>query len=255
MDLITFELHGKFAHFRKYYGNNTALSYALPPRTTITGIIAAILGRERDTYYREVASDRLRIGVGIVNPIKKTFHRLNNLKIKGNSDFRGKLGPVQTPYEMITPWDLRKGSVIYRLFLSAYEAGGDLLNEILYRLESTGSIYNLSLGAAFCHAQVFNAQRHTQGDWQTIQANDEAIHLYSAVPIHLTNAIMIEDHRIVIEEEMLPGEFLDNYDRELKSIHKVLFSTSGHPLFVKITGLYHTCKIGTSQQNFTFLEG
>lgn len=254
MDLITFELHGKFAHFRKYYGNNTALSYALPPRTTITGIIAAILGRERDTYYREMASDRLRIGVGIVNPIKKTFHRLNNLMIKGNSDFRGRLGPVQTPYEMITPWDLRKGFVSYRLFLSAYEAGGDLLNEILYCLEIDGSTYNLSLGAAFCHAQVCNVQRHTPGDWQTIQANDEAIHLSSAVPIHLINAIMVEDYRIVVEEEMLPGEFIDDHDRELKSIHKVLFSTSGYPSFVKITGLYHTCKIGTRQENFTFLE-
>lgn len=254
MDLVTLELQGKFAHFRKYYGNNTALSYALPPRTTITGIIAAILGRERDTYYREMASDRLRIGVGINSPIKKTFHRLNNLKIIGNSDFRGRMGPVQTPYEIITPWNLRKGMVNYRIFISAYEVGQELLNEILSRLETTNSIYNLSLGAAFCHAHACNVIRHTSDQWQTYEANRQEVLLSSAVPIHLINTIMMNDHRMVIEEEMLPGEFTDDKDRELKSIHKVLFSTSGHPLSLKISGLYHSCKIAGRIEYFTFLE-
>lgn len=254
MDLITLELQGKFAHFRKYYGNNTALSYALPPRTTLTGIFAALLGRERDSYYREMATSSLRIGVGIKNPVKKSFHRLNNLMIKGAGDFRGRLGPVQTPYEMVTPWDLRTGSVAYRVFLSAYEPGATLLDEISERLGSKEYTFNLSLGPAFCHAQVAGVQRYDSGNWHSKEVNEEPLELSSAVPIDLVDEIIPGNGRVVIEEEMLPGEFLDDYDRELKSLHKVLFTTSGHPLSVKFTGMYHSFEIGDGHQNFVFLE-
>ena len=254
MELITLELQGKFAHFRKYYGNNTALSYALPPRTTLMGLLAALLGRERDSYYREMAADSLRIGVGIVQPIKKSFHRLNNLMIKGSSDFRGRLGPVQTPYEMVTPWDLRRGVVSYRVFLSAYDAGEPLLREIGQRLEEGASTYNLSLGAAFCHAQVVDVKRYAAGSWHTLEAQNSPLKLVSAVPIHLVKAILAFNEDVMIEEEMLPAEFVDDYNRELKSLHKVLFTTSGHPLHVKLTGQYHALGTGSEQLNFTFLE-
>jgi hypothetical protein len=40
----------------------------------------------------------------------------------------------------------------------------------------------------------------------------------------------------------------------LKSLHKVLFTTSGHPLHVKLAGTYHTCETAEGRLNFTFLE-
>jgi CRISPR-associated protein Cas5h len=254
MDLITLELQGKFAHFRKYYGNNTALSYALPPRTTLAGIFAALLGRERDSYYQEMATSSLRIGVGIKYPVKKSFHRLNNLMIKGAGDFRGRLGPVQTPYEMVTPWDLRTGLVVYRVLLSAYEPGEALFAEISRRLENKEYNFNLSLGPAFCHAQVSQVQRYDSGNWHSKEVNQEPLELSSAVPINLIDEIIPGKGRVVIEEEMLPGEFLNNYDRELKSLHKVLFTTSGHPLTVKFTGTYHSFEAEEGSQSFVFLE-
>lgn len=254
MDLIILDLAGKFAHFRKYFGNNTALSYALPPRTTLMGIVASMLGRERDAYYTEMVAERLRIGVGIVNPIKKSFHRLNNLMIKGGSDFRGRQGPVQTPYEMVTPWDLRTGLVKYRLFLSATEEGESLLGEISGRLKDASFKFNLSLGPAFCHAQVEDVQWFSKEGWRSQVADDEPLELVSAVPIHLISAILPGDERTIIEEEMLPGEFIDDFNRELKSLHKVLFTTSGLPLSVRLTGRYYSFGIGEGQKNFTFLE-
>ena len=78
MEIIQFDISGKFAHFRKYYANNTALTYSLPPRTTVMGILAAILGRSRDSYYEEFSSDKILIGIAIKTPIKK--------KIKGIFD-------------------------------------------------------------------------------------------------------------------------------------------------------------------------
>lgn len=174
--------------------------------------------------------------------------------IKGAGDFRGRLGPVQTPYEMVTPWDLRTGLVVYRVFLSAYESGEALFAEIARRLEDREYNFNLSLGPAFCHAQVAGVQRYDSGKWHSKEVNEEPLELSSAVPINLIDEIIPGNWRVVIEEEMLPGEFLDDYDRELKSLHKVLFTTSGHPLSVKFTGIYHSFESGEGHQNFVFLE-
>ena len=44
---VIFDIEGKFAHFRKIYTNSSSLSYLVPPRTTVQGIIAAMLGYER----------------------------------------------------------------------------------------------------------------------------------------------------------------------------------------------------------------
>lgn len=174
--------------------------------------------------------------------------------IKGAGDFRGRLGPVQTPYEMVTPWDLRTGLVVYRVFLSAYKAGETLFAEIARRLEDKEYNFNLSLGPAFCHAQVSRVQRYDSGNWHSREVNEEPLEFSSAVPISLINEIIPSNGRVVIEEEMLPGEFLDNYDRELKSLHKVLFTTSGHPLSVTFTGMYHSFEAREGRQNFVFLE-
>lgn len=257
MELITFELQGKFAHFRKYFGNNTALSYALPPRTTLMGIFAAMLGRERDTYYREMASDRLRIGIGIVDPVKKSFHRLNNLKINSGNDFKGRQGHVQTPFEVVTPFNLRTGLVKYRVFLSAFEDGGSLFQELGSKMENNDLRYNVSLGPAFCHGQAVNFRRYTNSQWETHQGEGTEIALYSAVPIGKIDAIVSgEEKFLLIEEEMLPGDFFDEGERirELKSLHKVLFTTSGHPLRVRLNGEYHSCEVGNGRINFIFLE-
>ena len=87
MEVLSFDIEGKFAHFRKYYANNTAFTFSLPPRTTIMGIIAGAMGLEKDSYYEDFGSDNLKIGINILSLIKKSFHRLNFLMIKGDSDF------------------------------------------------------------------------------------------------------------------------------------------------------------------------
>ncbi len=251
MELITLEIQGKFAHFRKFYGNNTALSYTLPPRTTITGIFAAILGKERGSYHQDMASDRLRIGVGIVHPVKKSFHRLNNLMIKGGGDFRGRQGPVQTPFEMVTPVDLRKNFVTYKVFLSAYLPGEAIFNEIATHLLNRRRVFNISLGTAFCHAQLKRIEFFADSEWRSLEANgEEWLRLNSAVMIQQVEQIQVSGTQIVLEEEILPGEFIADNDRELKSVHKVLFSTSGHDIAVKLKGEYYQ----VADQYFTFLE-
>ena len=49
MKLVEFELSGRFAHFLRAEASASALTYAVPPRTVILGIVGAILGLPKDS--------------------------------------------------------------------------------------------------------------------------------------------------------------------------------------------------------------
>lgn len=48
MKLIAFKLQGRFGHFLRAEAGASALSYPVPPRTVIMGIIGAVLGIDKD---------------------------------------------------------------------------------------------------------------------------------------------------------------------------------------------------------------
>ena len=47
--LISFQLSGRFAHFLRAEAGASALSYPIPPRTVILGLIGAVLGLNKDS--------------------------------------------------------------------------------------------------------------------------------------------------------------------------------------------------------------
>jgi len=48
MRLLSFKCKGRFGHFLRAEGGVSALSYPVPPRTVILGVIGAVLGLEKD---------------------------------------------------------------------------------------------------------------------------------------------------------------------------------------------------------------
>lgn len=66
-EVIIFDIMGRNAHFRKFYTNSSSLSYLVPPRTVIAGLIAGLLGLpserftndEKETYYEKFKSGKL----------------------------------------------------------------------------------------------------------------------------------------------------------------------------------------------------
>src|SRR5690625_3699746 len=126
MEILSFRVSGKMGHFRKYYANNTAFTYSIPPRTTLMGIVAAAMGLPKDSYYEDFASENINFGMRVLSPLKKSFHRLNFLSVKSigdvskhwSSDLRGENGRIQTPFEIITGWDMAKNEVEYQIFIT-----------------------------------------------------------------------------------------------------------------------------------------
>jgi CRISPR-associated protein Cas5h len=257
MQVLSFDICGKFAHFRKFHANNTALSYSIPPRTTIIGIIAGILGRNKNSYYEEFSSENLKIGVSIISDIRKSFHRLNYLMIKGKDDFTGKNGRVQTPFEVITADSIRDGRVIYRIFVSDSD-GSDSKNtsDLWKHLLEYGGIYTLSLGPANFTASIENIKL-----WENVtskKVSNEYIDIHSACNSEEVSELEFLENAALkynfVEEELLPADFKSNFDRELIGMNRVLFSTRNFPLRVKLNGTCHELNNGNEIQRIQFLE-
>lgn len=253
-EIISFDIAGKLAHFRKYYANNTALSYFIPPRTSIMGMLAGMLGLPRDSYYRALASDRIRIGVRVLCPIKKTFHRLNLLKIVGDMDFRGKQGRVQTPFEMVSAHNIREGEVQYRIYISYHPEGEAIWQQLKTHLLEQKRVYASTLGLSNLAARIQRVRVFESAQIEAIQAERSAVHVHSAIPSEMVVGLDGEMGKIWMEEELFPLDFCDDYNRELSKMQRLLFSLNEAPLPLVITGNYYTIRHEEEIEQICFIE-
>lgn len=73
MDVLSFRWSAKYGHFLRAEANVNALTYPAPPRTVVLGLLAAILGREKDALATELADAK----VAVSGPIPARFwHRV-----------------------------------------------------------------------------------------------------------------------------------------------------------------------------------
>lgn len=157
MRIITWKLHGKMAHFRKFYSNSTSLSYYIPPVITVKGFLAGLLGLERDSYYLRFSNESCKIAVGIGSRIKKTTQTMNLLKVESpknlNGSYKGKYTHVQNYTEWVVPQNISTGDVCYRL--AVWHKDADIMEKIEKCLCQTDNVYlsrgiSAALGSAQC---------------------------------------------------------------------------------------------------------
>lgn len=258
MEILQIDIGGNMAHFRKYYANNTAMSFCLPPRTTVMGMLAACMGLPKESYHQSLASENIRIGIRLLTPIKKQFHRLNFLKITGKNDFDGRQGRIQTPFEVVSGWNIGKDEVIYRIYISPHKGGIDTFEQLKKAIIQNQKVYALCLGVANFTAYVKSFHLFHADTIQAKVAENE-MDIHSAIPSKVVralnfNKLLPSGHFQSLEEEMSPQDFVSNNSREVRKMCTLLSSTSGHPLSVKLTCDFYQLTHLTEVQNILFLE-
>jgi len=265
MEILCFKISGKFAHFRKYYANNTAFSFTIPPRTSLMGMVAAVLGLERDSYYERFASENIRFGVRVLSPLKKSFHRLNLLSIKSlgdmskkfSSDFRGEGGRIQTPFEVVTGLDISTDMIVYQVFIAANENGETEFDAIKEGFLKKEPVFNISLGTANFTASISDIQMVTAEESKPDDLKD-FLFIHSSVPSEHISELKFSkedfDTYNFIEEDMMPGDFVANQNREVRKMNRVVFSTTLNPIRVKLNKPFSKITLNGEQLNIQFMD-
>jgi len=145
-EILIFDLKGRLAHFRKYFTNSSSLSYTFPPRTVISGLVAGLLGYERDSYYEKLSDSHCKIALALKTPVRKMMQTMNyrnsnkKFSIEDLLSDNPDIEPAQIPLEIICPVD--DSEISYRIYISCASIHEKLKN----RLEQKLFVYPAYLG-------------------------------------------------------------------------------------------------------------
>ena len=143
--LLAFDIWGDYAYFRRGYTSTSTITFPFPSRTTISGLIAGILGLEKDSYHDIFNEECSKIGLRILNPIKKLNINLNYINTKKSLV----LSEIQTDPRVQVQADFLK-DVKYRIYVSLDNR--NLMEELFLNLNEHKSVYTPCLGISECIA-------------------------------------------------------------------------------------------------------
>ncbi|WP_309221887.1 type I-B CRISPR-associated protein Cas5b [Halorussus sp. MSC15.2] len=182
-------VRGDWAHFRRIDRTVTKQTYRLPPRTTVAGLLAAIVGVGRDEYYDvfdpavsavgiEAVGDlrtmtQPSLGVG-TNP-KETFGTVGKTRGKGISvSF-----PDTTDNRQIHSYEYIVDPA-YRLYIAVEDEA--FHTALKHHLERGTSHYPPSLGLSELLARVETPESGVEHDVTAVSTDDETVTVDSAIP-------------------------------------------------------------------------
>ncbi|RMD02174.1 type I-B CRISPR-associated protein Cas5 [Clostridium autoethanogenum] len=240
MDLLILKVKGKFAHFRKFYTNSSSLSYSVPPRTTVIGLIAAVLGYERDSYYELFSRDNFNVSIKKDSCIRKIMQSVNYIKATSPKSIFQPKDHTQIPVEILTGDD----GIKYTIYINC--GNKNLMNELEYRIKNNKYVYSPYLGAApfnctfqFCHR--FDVQPGKSKKLVQIST------LINSKYIATGSIDIFENDNLKLLKERMPVEFLK--DREVGDMASYIYDENGHPLKLKL----NTEFIKLKDENIVFM--
>lgn len=226
--VIVFDVWADYACFRRGYTTTSILSYPFPSRTTITGFLAGILGYERDSYYELFKEDNSKIGLKIINPIKKTRINLNYINTKEGfilKDINKNSKRTQIPAEYLK-------DVKYRFYVKLNDL--ELMDRLYNLIKEHKSIYTPYLGISEC---IANFSLAGEGIYDGLKMKEYNVDIDSVI-IKKDSSILIEkDKKYGIIKS--PGFF--NSKREVTEFIEYYYEESGKSIKVKEAEFY---KIG-----------
>lgn len=215
--ILCFELFGDYAQFKKFFANMSPLSFSIPPRTVLTGIIGAILGIDKQVNPETFNEINSFIALRLLSPVKKTKLAHNYIKTD-NSINKLFVFEEHKPTNVEFLKDVR-----YRIYFSCTEY--DRYNKLKELLKSHCCYYTVSLGISGCLANFeflgeFGIEANPSGSRQKVN---------TVIPFSIIEEIFLED-TLNLQKVVIPA-FMNN-QREVIKYEEVLFEQNGAPIDV-----------------------
>ena len=242
--VIVFDIWSDFAHFRRFETTTSPLTYPFPTGTTIIGLLAAIIGFQRDSYYLLFSRNNVECSFRILNPIKKIVIPTNIIKTDEAKSFSYKNLKIQyfnlnvkvpTPYEFLKDPKYR---VYVRFKNSALKY---LYKKLKQLLEDHQTIYTPYLGITEMIANF-----KFIGDFLAapIHIKDETIDLHSVARVDSVKILPEEGKRYGRETVPL---YMDS-DRKTLEYCNVVYEVNGKPIKIQSGIAYEV-----GEENVSFL--
>ena len=227
--LLVFDIKGFFAHFRKHFSTTSSLSYSFPPRTTVAGLVAAIMGFDRNSYYKALSSDKCRIALQVKSPVRHITNTVNYLmtdKPLTLRKLRGAGGSMQVHMDILASGERGPAMLSFRVFFNHEDE--KLLNEVAERIRSRRFAYPPYLGTANNIAEVDYVDLV---DAEVYKPSGE-IEIHTLVPVSALRRVYPQYERRIYLEELVPADFTE--DRKPLRKENYIYEGGGMPLRVMV---------------------
>lgn len=197
---LSFTISGSWGHFRRIEGNIVKQTYRVIPRTTVAGLIAAMLGIERDGYYELFAPGESLVAIEPVSKLRTMKLPMNTLSTAdehlASLNPRGKLS-IKLP-DPSKPRQQHNYEVLvdpaYRI--DVWLSDDERYEQLRSLLESGESYYVPSLGLSECLATV---DYHGEFPIES-GADSETVTVDSTVPEAVDSVVPEPETRYQIEQ-------------------------------------------------------
>lgn len=156
---VSFTVQGEWAHFRRVEANRTKMTYRIPPRTTIAGMLAAIVGYDRDSYYDLFGTRESAIAIGVHpdHPVRTVSMPMLNLdtRQKGITSVDTDAGAIRLPNP-----DVDRQRYAYEFVrdpgyqVDVWLADAAAMNELTEHLTEGRAQYAPTLGLSECLSRI-----------------------------------------------------------------------------------------------------
>ncbi len=238
-EILIFDISSEYGHFRKYNTTTSPLSYSIPTRTAIAGLMGAILGMEREVadgvfpegaipvqeFFSKANSE---IAVQIINPVKKENVAMNLINTKLSFYDLSKAGRTQIEFELVK-------NVKYRIFI-ALNNNDAVFADLAERIKMKKHHFSPYLGLAQFTATI-DFVDVKQAEWIENQEHNY-IDIISAVNLSkIVGEQPIEfDYSAMYSANNMPIEM--NRKREIQEFSEVLIEKNGLPIKAKVENYY-----------------
>lgn len=189
---LSFTVKSTWGHFKRVGRSVTKQTYRIPPRTTIAGMVAAIVGAKRNSYYDVFQANNAAIAITPLSDLRTVNIPTVGLGTDPKQDVTTNVGNYYSDYNLTyqnttNDRQLHAYEVLadpaYRIDLAVTDA--DFYDTLQTRLKEGTSVYPPSLGKSEYLATIKDVQveRPTQID------TDGTVDVDSVVPGSLADAI------------------------------------------------------------------
>jgi len=224
--ILVFEIWGDYAHFKKIYATTSAVSYVIPPKTTIYGYISAMLGlsKEKNEYLNSFKEGSCLIGLQIMNPIIMQRINTNLRAVLGRMKPNGNRKPTMVEY-VYQPK--------YRLYF--HHIDSKIYNQLKNSLVEHTSVYTPSLGLANLISNF-----KWVGEYSVMKKGGDNIPINSVIPrskfIQFDIDGSITNGNEIVEVSQFSVE-MDN-ERNVTKRDDILLDRKGKPINASVKEYY-----------------
>jgi CRISPR-associated protein Cas5h len=197
---LSLTVRGPWGHFRRVEGNVVKQTYRIIPRTTVTGLLAAVLGIERDGYYSLFGPGVSAIAIEPTRKLRTVNMPMNTLST-ADSDLQSLNGHGKISIKLPDPTTLRQQHNYEVLVEPAYRLDVALADEKRYRelreqLAAGRSHYVPSLGLSEYLADI-----EYHGEFEISPGpDDDTVTVDSAIPNAVNDVVLEAGTRCQVEE-------------------------------------------------------